>query len=257
MTRTISVVFNDDYKLNTGCDKQPKRYKFLCNYDVVRVGDKIRDPRYTSSMTIVEISNSNKKVQEGITMKGIYITHINDNLLIQPSGLVNGVKIGSGFDIDKQKYNNMEKRNIKVTLEQAIEWYNSDNETLRTLALTAYTEEELTLNRDYIFSKVKGLTATLIPSVDDKKFLALSDLAVIAKYFNGSWKKTDSNVGYFLGQSNLKFPNRRYLDGIKGLRNIGICEHNIVMYPGIVYFKNPEDVIKAVNILGDKIKDLF
>lgn len=151
----------------------------------------------------------------------------------------------------------MEKRNIKITLEQATEWYNSDNETLRTLALTAYTEKELTLNRDYIFSKVKGLTATLIPSVDDKKFLALADLAVIAKYFNGSWKKTDSNIGYFLGQSNLKFPNRRYLDGIKGLRNIGICEHNIVMYPGIVYFKNPEDVIKAVKIMSDKIKDLF
>lgn len=36
MTRTISVIFDDDYRLNTGC-KYPKRYKFLCNYDVVRV----------------------------------------------------------------------------------------------------------------------------------------------------------------------------------------------------------------------------
>nr|DAG93722.1 MAG TPA: hypothetical protein [Crassvirales sp.] len=39
-----------------------------------------------------------------------------------------------------------EKRNIKVTLEQAMEWYNSDNSTLRTLALSAYTEDELKLN---------------------------------------------------------------------------------------------------------------
>lgn len=116
MTRTISVVFNDDYKLNTGCDKQPKRYKFLCNYDVVRVGDKIRDPRYTSIMTVVEISNSNKRVQEGITLKEINITHINGVIAIQPSGLVNGVKIGSDFDIDKQRYNNMEKEKHKSNI---------------------------------------------------------------------------------------------------------------------------------------------
>lgn len=30
-----------------------------------------------------------------------------------------------------------DKRNIKVTLEQAIEWYNSGNSTLHTLALSA------------------------------------------------------------------------------------------------------------------------
>ena len=69
-------------------------------------------------------------------MKDIYITMVNDKLIYQPSGLVNGVRIGSDFDIDKQRNNNMEKRNIKVTLEQAIEWYNSGNTTLRTLALT-------------------------------------------------------------------------------------------------------------------------
>ena len=40
----------------------------------------------------------------------------------------------------------MEKRNIKVTLEQAIEWYNSGNRILRTLALSAYTEDELKLS---------------------------------------------------------------------------------------------------------------
>lgn len=74
MTRTISVIFNDDYRLHTGCNKQPKRYKFLCNYDVVRVGDKIRDPRYTSSMTVIKISNSNKRVQEWNNPEG-YLYH--------------------------------------------------------------------------------------------------------------------------------------------------------------------------------------
>lgn len=253
MTRTIYILFPESGSFYPTA----KRYTFLCNYDCVRKGDTIRDPGYTSPMLVVDITSCTGRVQNRMTLKDIYITHINNRLLIQPSGLVNGVRIGNDFDIDKQRVHNMEKRNIKVTLEQATEWYNSDNETLRTLALTAYTEEELTLNRDYIFNKVKGLTATLIPSVDDKKFLALADLTVIAKHFNGSWKKTPSNTGYFLGQSNLKFSNSRNLDDIKGLRNIGICEHNTVMYPGIVYFKNPEDIIKAVKIMGDKIKDLF
>lgn len=246
MTRTIYVVFPEDSSFY----RPLKKYAFLCNYDCVRKGDKIRDPRYSSSMEVVDIISCTDRVQNGMTLKDIYITHINDELIIQPSGLVNGVKIGNNFDIDKERTNNMEKRNIKVTLEQATEWYNSDNKILRTLALTVFTEEELTLNRDYIFSKVKGLTATLIPSVDDKKFLALADLTVIAKYFNGSWKKTPSNTGYFLAQSNTESP-----DGI--IEGIKIVSSSTVKYPGIVYFKEKEDLIKAVKIMGDKIKDLF
>jgi hypothetical protein len=38
----------------------------------------------------------------------------------------------------------MEERNIKLTLEKAKEWYNSDNKELKEVALQAYTEEELT-----------------------------------------------------------------------------------------------------------------
>lgn len=332
MTRTIYVVFVDSYLIKS------KKYAFLCNYNNIEKGDKIVDPRYTSPMIVVDITSCTDRVQNGITLKDIYITMVNDKLIYQPSGLVNGSIAGSDYDIDlikskARKYlgendrihcstpeearkvidiyytlgyiwfssdktdtnysiykdksvysirenhyitvgntevakycnrniipakefidyyttNDMEKRNIKVTLEQATEWYNSDNETLRTLALTAYTEEELTLNRDYIFSKVKGLTATLIPSVDDKKFLALADLTVIAKYFNGSWKKTPNNTGYFLAQFNTESLN----DIIKGVK---IVAHNTVKYPGIVYFKEKEDLIKAVKIMGDEIKDLF
>lgn len=251
MTRTIYVVFPQDINGKSFYSYHAKKYMFLCNYDCVTVGDLITDPRYTSSMMVIQITDKSDRVQEGITLKDIYITHIDGTPISQPVGLSNG------SIIKKIEENNMEKRNIKVTLEQAIEWYNSGNETLRTLALTVFTEEELTLNRDYIFSKIKDLTATLIPSVDHKKFLALADLAVIAKYFNGSWKKTSSNTGYFLGQSNLGFSNNPKAITINGLNHIGIVEHNTVMYPGIVYFKEKEDLIKAVKIMGDKIKDLF
>jgi hypothetical protein len=37
----------------------------------------------------------------------------------------------------------MEERNIKLTLDKAKEWYNSDSKELKEVALQAYTEEEL------------------------------------------------------------------------------------------------------------------
>ncbi len=40
----------------------------------------------------------------------------------------------------------MVKRNVKITLEKAIEWYNSDDEYLKDLALQAFTKEELIYN---------------------------------------------------------------------------------------------------------------
>lgn len=40
----------------------------------------------------------------------------------------------------------MEKRNISITLEKAQEWYNSDNKSLKEIALQAFNEEELKVN---------------------------------------------------------------------------------------------------------------
>lgn len=44
------------------------------------------------------------------------------------------------------------KRNIAITLEKAKEWYNSDNESLKEVALQAFSKEELDI---FDFSKVK------------------------------------------------------------------------------------------------------
>ena len=246
MVRTIYIVFSDDFFKS--CSKE---YMFLCNYDIVKVGDIIRDPRYSTDMKVINITSDTRRIQYGITLKDIYITHINGNLIVQPSGLVNGTIIGSDFDIDKQRNNNMEKRNIKVTLEQAIEWYNSGNETLRTLALTVFTKEELTLNMEYIKNNTPSCSYCLIlPVVESRKAYALADLAVIAKYFNGDWEKTPNNTGYFLGQSNT--------DSVKDvMKGVKVMCHNTVKYPGVVYFRNPEDPIKAMKILGDRARDLF
>ena len=250
--RTIIVIFTER-KLSLNEIAPYKRYKFLCNYNTVSLYDIVESPRYTSKMMVVGFTCDTDRVQKGITLKDIYITKVNGQVINQPAGLVNGSLAGNDFDIDKQRTDNMkEERNIKVTLEQAIEWYNSDNEALKKLATVVFTEEEIILNKDYIFSKVKDLTATLIPSVDDKKFTTLADLAVIAKYFNGNWEKNTYNTGYFLGSFNAGCG-----PVVDVCSSIGIYKHNTVKYAGIVYFKNKEDAIKAIKILGDKVRNLF
>lgn len=40
----------------------------------------------------------------------------------------------------------MKERNITITLDKAREWYNSENETLKNIALQAFNKNELTYN---------------------------------------------------------------------------------------------------------------
>lgn len=251
--RTIIVIFTDE-RVSWDKISSFKKYKFLCNYINVAVCDMIVDPRYTTSMMVVGCDSCTDRVQGGITLKDIYITKVNGQVINQPAGLVNGSLAGSDFDIDKQRRSNMEeKRNIKVTLEQAMEWYNSGNSTLRTLALSAYTEDELKFNLKYINSKVCNTCfCTSVPANEAEKYNTLADLAIIAKFFNGSWKKTTNNTGYFLGNFNAGCGP--VVDTCNG---VGVYQHNTVQYAGVVYFKNQEDAIKAVKILGKRVKSLF
>lgn len=97
---------------------------------------------------------------------------------------------------------------------------------------------------------------TIIVIFTDKKVsfneaATLTDLAIIAKFFNGSWKKTINNAGYFI--SNCSRRN----NVVCTYNGVDIYQHLCVQHAGIIYFKNKEDVIKAVEILGDKVKRLF
>lgn len=51
----------------------------------------------------------------------------------------------------KQKYK-MEKRNVTVTLEKAKEWYNSNNESLKEIALQAFSRDEIMVDFENITS---------------------------------------------------------------------------------------------------------
>ena len=150
----------------------------------------------------------------------------------------------------------METRNISVTLEQAREWYNSRNATLRTLALNAYTKEELELNYSLyslIESKVdQACICSYIPSCEVKKFEVLAKLATIAKYYNKDWERTIYNTGYFISNCN---PGNGPADAY--YKNVGVYKHISAQYAGVVYFKNYEDAVKALKILGDEVKELF
>ena len=124
---------------------------------------------------------------------------------------------------------------------------------MRTLALSAYTEDELKFNFNFISGKVCRDSACItVPANDNEKYNTLADLAVIAKYFNGNWKKTTCNTGYFLGNFNAGCGP--VVDTCNG---VGVYQHNTVQYAGVVYFRNQEDAIKAVKILGKRVKSLF
>ena len=241
MVRTIYVVFVEDKVSDTS---HLKEYMFLCPFDYIKVGDIIKDPRYVPYMQVTKITSCSARVQEGFTLKDIQIKSLNKKKVVATQD--------SDSDIDKKR-NNIEIRNISITLEQAIEWYNSGNDTLRTLALNAYTKDELELNYSLIESKVDLACGCFnTPMCEQKKFQVLAKLAIIAKYYNKNWKKTTCNTGYFLGNYNNE--NSTVVECCKG---VGVYQHNTVQYAGIVYFKNQEDAIKAVKILGDEVKELF
>lgn len=239
MVRTIYVVFTN-IRLSDPQVRNMKQYKFLCPYDMVQVGDMIEDDRYSQRMQVVGCTQCVNDVQDGIILK-----------TIQPSK-INGIKVICDWSTNNKQIGNMEARNISVNIEQAREWYNSGNSTLRTLALNAYTESEL-MGYDYIKQLVKReATSVIVPEGEVKKITVHSKLAIVAKYFNGSWKKTTCNTGYFIG--NYNSGNGPVVETLNG---VGVYQHNTVQYAGVVYFKNQEDAIKAVKILGESIKDLF
>lgn len=110
---------------------------------------------------------------------------------------------------------------------------------MRTI-IVIFTERRLSLNEVASYKRYK------------LKYNTLADLAIIAKFFNGSWKKTTNNTGYFLGNFNAGCGP--VVDTCNG---VGVYQHNTVQYAGVVYFKNQEDAIKAVKILGKRVKSLF
>ena len=228
-----------------------KEYTFkIPKMPYVEEGDILRNPHYQNApMKVVRVFDYN------VGAYNIYNGYLLKELLPDDT------QIDRPSKINNKTSNNMEKRNITVSLEEAREWYNGENQILRKLALQAYTEKELSEPQNFnevleslgiqslnIGMKVNGKE---VSSVEIGNELATHiKLMFIAKYFNGTWKPEMDKTKYFLGRTPYSYdiPNSAKLNN--GYY-IGI--HARVKCPGIVYFQKEEDVRKAYEMLKDEL----
>lgn len=128
----------------------------------------------------------------------------------------------------------MESRNITLTLEKAQEFYNSNNEALRKVALQAFTENELTVHKFTNIKTFEDACKALNLDITDVKIdiqyikdsyfevnvsnhlIAIYKLDVIRKALNKDWKPS-------LIKGDVYYPYIRFypagLDALKAISN--------------------------------------
>ena len=239
MTRIIYIIFTNVYLSDVNRIGK-KHHAFLSNDDSIKIGDMIKHKNYNDKMLVINIIDDLIPHFNNLELKCLDIENINGNKLKQE--IITSPNC---------------KRCVTISLEQAIEWFNSDDETLKKLALSAYKENELITSYVNILSKINTVIRNLyVSSENDANIKALVKLTNIAKYFNGNWVKTTSNTGYFIVNI-VTTPFSCSNPLIKKINNkYAIYKHMTVVYPGIVYFKDPEDIIKAYKIMGEDFNNL-
>lgn len=217
----------------------------------VREGDILRNSNYGDvPMKVVRVFDC--------PVKNVYNGYILKELLPKDT------QIDRPSKINNQTNNNMEKRNITVSLEEARNWYNGKDQTLRKLALQAYTEKELSepqnLKEVLEALGIENLNLNMkveeeVPNAVQVKEMSQKigseltlhmKLGFIARYFNGTWRPDMKQTKYFLARTHHSYnlPNSIKLDN-----DYCIGTHERVMYPGIVYFQKQQDVRKAYEML--------
>lgn len=231
-----------------------KEYAFLTALDIIKEGTRVKDKRYDKPFIVKRTDFHFSTTYAGYPLKWI------------TSSTIEWIKTPSTRFNNNQTSNNMEKRNITVSLEEARNWYNAKDQTLRKLALQAYTEKELREPHNFkevldsleihsielsmrLDHKDDSSTLKLIKEINSELILNMK-LMLIAKYFNGSWEPDIDKTKYFLAKT-YSF-NSPY--SIKPDNGYCIGTHEGVMYPGIVYFQNQEDARKAYEMLKDELR---
>lgn len=154
----------------------------------------------------------------------------------------------------------MEKKDITISLEEARMLYKNNNTVAKQVALKAYSKEELINDLPTIESLKSLLDAedlirgyVNIPKEEGARIQVLAEFMILAKYFNGSWRKTRTNHGWCCFKSHNDFNGT----DVKGIDNMYLTLHTNVIGPN-VYFRNREDLITALQILGnDKVNMMF
>lgn len=87
----------------------------------------------------------------------------------------------------------MEERNITISLDKAKEWFNSNNETLKELALQVFNEEELTI---FNFTKIKTFedALTALGYKESTKVYIRNTINDISMYSRASTAMTKLNI---------------------------------------------------------------
>ena len=144
-----------------------------------------------------------------------------------------------------------EKRSIKISLEEAREWYNSGDSFKRELALKAYSETELSINT---YRNILALLKDEARADSLDKAEIYKKLLNIAKYYNGLYpKEYNSFLGkqqYYIitkeGASTLYFKYKDFSIN----KSIRKSDYEIA-------FNTKEAAKKAIDILGDELNILF
>lgn len=219
---------------NAQIDPSQKAYRFLCDVPGVKTGDIIQDNRYSHPMKVMELI-----YKEDTIFNNKQVIKVRVDLL-------------NGMPLDP-KHNS---RYIELPLDTAKDWYRKGPESLKQMALKAYSEAELKrLDFNDILKDMDLHYASLPVSYrTEKKAEIWSELAIVAEYFNREWRMQTGKTGYFLGRFNSLTTHC----SLKVLApGIGIFTHCNVAYPGVVYFRSMEAAEKAYDILKDRISVLF
>ena len=158
----------------------------------------------------------------------------------------------------------MTQRTLTVSLAEAQEWYNSDDNALKEIALKLFSKTELQVINIKTLIKATLSANTfgkLKISSRDKQFLidmlnldeiesGRNWLRAYAIYCNAGWEKDYKEQGYFLTLDYLLGQDKYYWN---------VRHHSSVKYPGIVYFKREHDAEKALEALKllNKLDDLY
>ena len=149
----------------------------------------------------------------------------------------------------------MEKRNIQISLEEAKEWYNSDDSFKRELALKAYKKEELEETYLNIIGKLPYDT-TRKNSIKRDMYVKLLNTAAYVNsiYPKEYYKYAKDYFQYILtkkGTCNIHSLPLFYKDFYINKTYIYYSEAFIIT------FNSEEAAKKAIDILGEELNILF
>ena len=144
-----------------------------------------------------------------------------------------------------------EKRSIKISLEEAIEWYNSGNSFKKELALKAYSETELSKTN---YSNIIRFLKDEVMQDNINRAEVYGKLLDIAKYYNSIYPEEYNPLlgkqQYYIitkeGTSTLYF---KYKDFVI---NKSVCKSDYE-----IVFNTKEAAKRAIDILGDELNILF